>query len=153
MRSPASGSETGEALSFDDVVTGYRKALELYVTGDAEPALAFISRRDDVTLANPLLPPQRGPEDVLAAAAKGATMLRDGSIRSFEEVSRYATPDLGYVVQVERAQAKFPGSETMNQLALRVTMIFRREEGTWKLVHRHADGITSQRPITSVVEP
>lgn len=64
------------------------------------------------------------------------TGLRDGSVRGFEEVSRYSGPDLGYVVQLERTQARLPGSEDMAPFALRVTMIFRREGDTWKVVHR-----------------
>ncbi len=78
--------------------------------------------------------------------------MRDGSIRGFEVVVRYNTPDLGYVVCIERAEARLPGSETMAPLALRVTMIFRREGDTWKVVYRHADPITSARPISTVIE-
>ena len=67
-------------------------------------------------------------------------------------MSRYSTPDLGYVVQVERADARLPGSENMTPLALRVTMIFRREEDTWKVAHRHADPIATAQPISTVIE-
>jgi ketosteroid isomerase-like protein len=35
--------------------------------------------------------------------------------------------------------------------SLRVTTIFRPEDGTWKVVHRHADPITEARPASSVV--
>ncbi len=86
------------------------------------------------------------------AAADGAAQLRGGSIRGFEEVSRYSTPDLGYVVQIERAQARLAGGEHISPIALRVTMIFRREGDTWKLAHRHADPITTARPITTTIE-
>jgi hypothetical protein len=34
----------------------------------------------------------------------------------------------------------------------RVTMIFQPEEGTWKIVHRHADPITSAQPAESVIQ-
>ncbi|MDQ3679632.1 MAG: DUF4440 domain-containing protein [Actinomycetota bacterium] len=117
---------------FDGAVEGFRQALRAFVTGDPIPVTEFFSRRDDVTLANPLGPPQIGPADVDQTIAAAAANLRDGSIAGFEEVSRYSTPDLGYVVQIERTEARLPGSDDMNQFALRVTMIFRREGDTWK---------------------
>ena len=79
-------------------------------------------------------------------------MLKDGSVRGVEEVSRYSTANLGYVVQVERTQARLPGSEDMVLFALRVTMIFRPEGDAWKVAHRHADAITTARPITTLIE-
>ena len=138
---------------FDDAVEAYREALGSFVKGDPKPALEFFSRRDDVTLANPLGPPRVGYADVAAAAEAGAAMLRDGSLLGFEEVSRYSTPDLGYVVQIERTQARLPGTEDTARISLRVTMILRREGDTWKVAHRHADPITAPRPISTVVEP
>jgi ketosteroid isomerase-like protein len=101
----------------------------------------FFSRRDDVTLANPLGPPRRGAAEVAKAIAEAAAQVSDGSVRGFEEVSRYSTPDLGYVVKIERSQARLVGSENINSLALRVTLIFRREGDTWRVAHRHADPI------------
>jgi ketosteroid isomerase-like protein len=67
-------------------------------------------------------------------------------------VSRYATPDLGYVVQFERVDARLVGSEGMRQMSLRVTMVFRREDEVWKVAHRHADPITTPRPISSTFD-
>ncbi len=148
--------DTAEAASsrgnFHDAVEAYRQALHPYVKGDPGPVTAFFSRRDDVTLANPLGPPRRGPAEVDKAIAEGAANLRDGSVRRVEEVSRYSTPDLGYVVQLERTQARLPESENMTPFALRVTMIFRREGDTWKVAHRHADPITTTRPISTLIE-
>jgi ketosteroid isomerase-like protein len=71
---------------------------------------------------------------------------------AFENVAKYVTPELAYVVWLERAKAKIGGGEDITPFALRVTMIFRPEEGTWKVVHRHADPITAPRPAESVIQ-
>ena len=123
-----------------------------FLNGDPQPVTELRSQRDDVTLANPLGPPQRGPADVAKAAAEAAAQVSDGTIRGFEEVSRYSTADLGYVVQIERIQARLAGSGNITPFALRATMIFRREEDAWRLVHRHADPILAPRPISTVIE-
>lgn len=137
---------------FDGAIEAYREALEAFVTGDPRPVTALFSRRDDVTLANPLGPPHRGPAEVDKAIAAAAATLANGSIRGFEEVSRYRTPDLGYVVQIERAEARLPGADRVVPIALRATMIFRNEGDRWLVAHRHADPITTARPITTTIE-
>ena len=137
---------------FDGAVEAYRQALDAFLKGDPKPATAFFSRRDDVTLANPFGLPRLGPAEVDKAIKEAAANFKDGSVRRIEEVSRYNTPDLGYVVQLERAEARLSGSEDMTPIALRVTMIFRREGDTWKVAHRHADPITTARPISTFIE-
>lgn len=137
---------------FDGAVEGFRRALDAYMKGDPGPVTAWFSRRDDVTLANPLGPPRRGPAEVDAAIAEGASYVSEGSVRGFDEVSRYSTEDVGYVVQLERTQAKMRGGGDIVPIALRVTMIFRREGDTWKISHRHADPITTAREVETVRE-
>ena len=73
-------------------------------------------------------------------------------MRDVEEVSRYSTAELGYVVQIERTEARLAGRESLNPFALRATLIFRREEDTWKLAHRHADPILTSRPIATLIQ-
>ena len=87
--------------------------------------MEHFSRRDDVTLANPLGPPRLGRAEVERTIEETAANFVDGSMR-FEEVSRYTTPDLGYVVWLERGEVQLIGSEDMSPSSLRVTMIFRR---------------------------
>jgi ketosteroid isomerase-like protein len=51
-------------------------------------------------------------------------------------------------VQIEHLESKVGESEEITPYALRATMIFRPEDGVWKVVHRHADPITTpQRPV------
>jgi ketosteroid isomerase-like protein len=136
---------------FDGIVEAYREALDEFLKGDPGPVTEHFSRRDDVTLANPLGPPRLGRAEVERAIEEAAANFKGGSMR-FEEVSRYATPDLGYVVWLERGEVQLVGSENMTPSSLRVTMIFRREGDTWKVAHRHADPITTARPINTVID-
>lgn len=137
---------------FDGTVEAFKQALAQFVKGDPQPIIEVCSRRDDVTLANPLGPPHRGPVAVDKAITEAAALLRGGSIRGFEEISRYSTPDLGYLLHIERTQAQLRGSETVVPIALRVTLIFRREGEAWQLVHRHADPITTERSVDTAIE-
>ena len=67
--------------------------------------------------------------------------------------SRLVTDELAYVVWIERQKAKIGANDEVTPFALRVTMIFRPEEdGAWKVVHRHADPITTPQPAESVIQ-
>jgi hypothetical protein len=83
---------------------------------------------------------------------RAASQFRDGEIIGFEIVEKHVTPELAYIVRVERAKAKVGGREDVAPIALLVTMIFRPEDGAWKVVHRHADPITASRPAESVLQ-
>jgi ketosteroid isomerase-like protein len=112
----------------------------------------MFSHREDVSLANPIAPPARGWEQVAETTERAASQVRDGEITGFEIVARYVTPELAYVVWIERNRGKLGGREDIVPFPLRVTTIFRPEDGTWKIVHRHADPITTARPIESVIQ-
>ena len=142
----------GTATDLAQVIEQYHQALDAFVTGDPEPQKRRFSRRDDVTLANPLGPPARGWSRVEETLERAASQLRDGEILGFERVSAYATVDLAYIVEIERNRSKLGGADERASISLRVTTIFRREEDGWRIVHRHADPITTPRPIESVLE-
>ncbi len=126
-------------------------ALSEIVKGNVEPFLSLYSEREDVTIGNPFGPFARGRQKVAETGAGAASRYREGEIVGFESVARYVTNDLACVVEVERFQAKVGGSDELATIALRVTSIFRNEGGTWKLVHRHADPITTSQPPESVL--
>lgn len=152
VRPDRTGEEAAVSPSdFDGVVEAFRQALDAFLKGDARPVTELFSQRDDVTLANPLGPPRLGRAEVEKATEEAAANFTGGSIY-FEEVSRYSTPELGYIVQLERVEAQLAGSEDRAPVSLRVTMIFRREGATWKVAHRHADPITTPRPISTIIE-
>jgi ketosteroid isomerase-like protein len=136
----------------DELIEQYQLGLDEFAKGNPEPVKGLFSHRDDVTLANPLGPPARGWEQVAATIERAASNFRDGEDLHFENVAKYVTAELAYTVWLERVKAKVGTSEDMAQTALRVTMIYRLEDGTWKVVHRHADPITTPQPAESVIQ-
>src|ERR687895_826045 len=136
----------------DELNEQYHLASDEFLKGNPEPVKKLWSRREDVTLANPYGPPVRGWEQVAKTIEHASSLRRDGEFVGSEIVAKYVTPELAYVVQLERAKAKVGGREDIAPIATRATMIFRPEEGTWKMVHRHADPITTAQPTESVIQ-
>jgi ketosteroid isomerase-like protein len=136
----------------DEVIEQWHLASDEFLKGNPEPVKKLWSHQEDVTLANPYGPPARGWEQVAKTVENASSLCRDGEFVGSEIVAKYVTPELAYVVQLERPKAKLGGSEDITPFALRATMIFRPEEGTWKIVHRHADPITTAQPAESVIQ-
>src|ERR687895_1431079 len=139
------------ADDLEEVLEQYHLALDEIMQGSAQGYKRVYSRRDDVTLANPFGPPARGWDAVAPTLERAASHYRDGEATGFENVAKYTTPELAYTVEIERCQAKVEGRDDVTPLAVRVTTIFRPEEGEWKVVHRHADPITKTQPPESVI--
>jgi hypothetical protein len=108
----------------DRLIGLYQRALGEFVKGNPEPAQELFSHREDVSLANPLGPPAREWEQVAPTMKHAASNFRDGEMVGYETVAKYVTPELAYVVWIERAKVKVGGSEDTVPSALRVTMIF-----------------------------
>jgi len=137
---------------FDEVVEQYYRALDQIMKGSPEGYKNLFSHRDDVTLANPFGPPVHGWDEVAKTLERAASNYTDGEATGFENVAKYATPELAYIVELERMQTKVGGRDDIIPIAVRVTTIFRPEEGTWKVLHRHADPITTPQPAESVIQ-
>jgi ketosteroid isomerase-like protein len=138
---------------FDEVVEQYYLPLNEFFKGNPEPVKSFFSHRDDVTLANPLVGlPARGWERVAATLEHASSQFTDGENLGFETVAKHVSAEFAYVLLIERDKVKVGTSEDRTPSALRVTMIFRPEDGTWKVVHRHADPLTTAQPAESVIQ-
>ena len=133
-------------MDLRQLVQQYHAAADHFARGDPEPVKRIFSHRDDVTLANPFGPAVHGWENVSKALDFASARFRDGNVTSVETVAEYVAPDLATILAVERWQAKVSGRDQLASFELRVTSTFRREGATWKIVHRHADPITTSHP-------
>lgn len=69
-----------------------------------------------------------------------------GGIVRHENISTVITPELFYVTDIETyANQRVAGVEGVTGWSNRVTHVFRREAGEWRLVHRHANRLEAQQ--------
>jgi ketosteroid isomerase-like protein len=107
--------------------------------GRAEPFKALWSRSADVTLSGGFGGAvEKGWEAVSKRLDWVGTQFSNGRHEN-ERVVAYSAGDLGYVIQREHLRFRPPGADADATRDYRVTMIFRREKGEWRLVHRQAD--------------
>ena len=140
------------ANDVDELIERYQLGLGDFMKGDPEPVKELFSHREDVTLANPLGPPAHGCDEVGATIEHAASQFRDGRLVGVEIVEKRVTPEFAYTLWLEHAEGKVGGREDITPYALRVAMIFRPEDGTWKVVHRHADPISTAQTAESVIQ-
>jgi ketosteroid isomerase-like protein len=136
------------ASELDEVIEDYHRANNEFVRGNLEPLRRVFSHRDDVTLLNPRGALARGWEKVSwiqerAMAIYSGGEYSDGESTGFDRITTSVTPQLAFMAEVERYRARDNGSGEVISFALRVTTVFRPEDGIWKVVHRHADSITT----------
>ncbi len=136
--------------SFEQAVEESHRALDEIARGNLDAFMALYTDREDATVGNPYGPPARGRDQIEQAGQRAAANYRDGRVVEFVNVATHVTDDLGYTFEIERFETKLAGADELTLVSLRVTSIYRREGRNWKLLHRHADPITTIQPGDSV---
>jgi len=131
------------AKTLEDAMARNHAALDAMLKGDSSGYVALLSDRDDVSWGNPF-GPSRGRESVVATLASAAARMPGGRATEFDHIATYVAENLAVVVQVERGE-RAGDADAWSPVALRVTSVYRLEGDAWKLVHRHADPITTPR--------
>jgi ketosteroid isomerase-like protein len=127
-------TETDEFLA--EVLPAQRAAEHAIHNGDVEPRLALWSHRDPVTLYGAKLSGS-GWTDLERLFREVASWFADSQGFEFEVIAAGAGGDFAYTVGYERNQVRVEGIPRV--YTLRVTHVYRREDGRWRIVHRHAD--------------
>lgn len=104
--------------------------------GHLEPRLALWSHRDPVTLLGAIVSGS-GWAEVSARFRTVASWFSETTSYEFELIAAGASGDLAYIVGYEHNAVKVEGAP--KTYTLRTTHVYRREDGEWKIVHRHAD--------------
>ena len=60
--------------------------------------------------------------------------------------------ELAYSVWLEKDQVRVAGQAELSPLTVQVAHLYRLEEGSWKLIHRHGDAIVEKTEATAVLQ-
>ena len=137
--------EVVAGADLDELIAIMAEAASAFIGGDTPRYFALMNHADDFTL----MPPtggdvSRDTENRPERIAEMSRFFKRGEC-TLEVVESYASGDLVVLVVVERQHGEV-GDHPPQDWSLRVTLVFRREDGEWRLVHRHADALV--HPIT-----
>ena len=102
--------------------------------GDVEPRRAIWSRSDPVTVLGAWMNAS-GQQELDELFAHLAENFSDCASYEFELLEAEVRGDTAYTVGFEHTSASVNG--VPRTYTLRVTQIYRREDGEWKVAHRH----------------
>src|SRR5262245_56445688 len=110
--------------------------------GDAEPRIAMWSRDEPVTLFGAAVT-KTGWAEARSTFEKLGSLFSGCTGYEIEVVAAGASGDLAYLVALEHTTASVNGAPP-ESYTLRVTTVFRREDGEWRVAHRHGDSLRSR---------
>jgi ketosteroid isomerase-like protein len=105
--------------------------------GIVQPRIDLWTRNDPVTLFGAAVPCVSGWSEVLPTFDWVASRFSNCTSYRFEVVAAGVSGDLAYVAGFEHTTADVEGVQ--RSYTLRSTHVYRREDGDWRIVHRHGD--------------
>jgi hypothetical protein len=135
---PAPQKRGGVDADFRAFLTTFEAGLDRFVNGDPTIWKQNLSRRNGTSIMGGWGGYEIGGE-VEARYDWAVEQFRDSGARMKVEYLTTVGADLAYTVSIEQSQVRIGEGEKPVAIALRVTHLFGKEDGAWKLVHRHAD--------------
>jgi ketosteroid isomerase-like protein len=128
-------SETEEFLAA--TMPRLTEAETAVLNGDASQRIAMWSRNEPVTLFGAAAT-RTGWAEARRTFEQLGSIFSGCTAYEIEIVAAGASGDLAYLVAFEHATASVNGVPS-EPFTLRATTVFRREDGEWRVVHRHGD--------------
>lgn len=118
----------------------FYEALNRLLNGDPAPMAEVWSRGLGVTTMHPIGGRERGWDQVWEVWQRVAKAWSNGRV-TVSDLEVYVVGDLAYTTGIEHADGTLAGQAV--RFDVRATNAYHREDGTWKMVHHHADAVPS----------
>jgi ketosteroid isomerase-like protein len=125
----------------------FYSALNRMLSGDAGPLGDIWSHSATVTTMHPIGGREVGWDQVGRSWEQLAKLATQGQVRLSDQFIQVAG-DMAYELGVEHPQLTLGGQPVTGDI--RVTNIYRRESGAWKIVHHHTDTAQSMIDVLSL---
>jgi NAD(P)H-dependent FMN reductase/ketosteroid isomerase-like protein len=110
-----------------------------YVNGETGSLDRIVTRHDPATFFSPRGDHQQGASAIASRYRADAKSFSKPGRSELEVLQSGASGELAFWTGLQHAEAHLGKSKDAIPMTLRVTEVFRFEEGGWKLAHRHAD--------------
>ena len=141
----------GDDAGFQAFLRQFEEGTGRFINGDATLWKQHVSQRDDATIMGGFGGYERGKEVGPRYDWAAAQFRPSGAVLKVEHLTSAVNGDLAYTVTIERSQVLVAGQAAPMPMALRVSHVFRKENGVWKLLHRHADHLVEKAPPGAVL--
>jgi ketosteroid isomerase-like protein len=128
---------------FEQFMRRREEAARAYVNGDPQPLSHIATNISPATFFSPRGDFVQGAGEVSARYDADAAAFDSNSENTMQILQMGVSEGTAYWVGFQRASVHLKGKAEAVPFNLRVTELFRREGGEWKLVHRHADELKS----------
>ena len=108
------------------------------VRGDVDPRLEMWSHQDPVSLFAAVGPSKSGWDELSPMFRSVASRLSGGRDVTYEIMSFDVSADMAWTAGFVRFTGTMDGGPLTHH-TLRITHVYRRESGDWKVVHEHSD--------------
>ena len=139
--------------SVSAAIARLRAAMAKVANGDVSAIKSLYSHTADATSFYGWGGYEKGGEAVSQRWDWAGAQFKGGTVR-YENVSTVVTPELFYVTDIETFEnQRVADTADITGWSNRVTHIFRREAGEWRLLHRHGNRLESQyQPSTRLAK-
>lgn len=130
---------------FQSFLPRFEQGINNFLNGDPTLWKQNVSKRDDTMIMGAWGAYEKGWKEVDARYDWAAARFKpNGAKVAIEYLSCAVNADLAYIVAIERSEVHLVDQVKASPMALRSNHIFRKEDGDWKLVLRHADPLMSK---------